>query len=311
LLICHEFGWAENIDWLIVVVAVPTLAILQLLSNASKGTGASTWAIICEFVVPPTVVILAILLTSSADPLLVAIAYAAGFGLAGLICMLIPLRKYFHARLAKGLRKRRQGRAQTFAMIELSTFLNAQASMLLLPLLLTSADVGVFNLAFRIVSAIGLIVSSVNTVLIPRLATAKEKGSIDDWAKISREARIVLILGAAAFSLFIYLLGPSILLLAGDEFGTAILPMLIMGTFYCLGVALGPGGAILTVSKREKTYRNIVISISIISIPLIALATIVWGLTGAAAATGAAYFIQKAVLLFAESRPVQNSERSR
>lgn len=283
---------------------LPMVVALQLASATCKAAGRTGEALLCEFVLPPALVLLvavlamAGLLPSSLFTLGSAHVAGALIGTAAMIAF--GLRPFRHWRRLRTPRWRDSTQARNFALIEIGWFLNAWLGVLLLPFLLSAPEAGVFNLAFRIVASIGVLLSAVQLQVMPRLVLAHKRRDRGDWEQAIRQSRITLAALAGAFLLALLLAGPLVMEWAGTGFSAGTRPLLIMGVCFALATALGPSGAILAVVGAERRIRNVIWGVTVLTMLGLPAAAILYGVDGAAAATGLGLLLQKLALLACE-----------
>ncbi|MBQ7416141.1 MAG: flippase [Oscillospiraceae bacterium] len=117
-----------------------------------------------------------------------------------------------------------------------------------------SVYVGYYGASTRIKSILVSIVTSLGTVLLPRASYYVQHGKMEEFRKISRKALNFVVLAATPLMLyFIFFARQGILLLSGEEYLGAVLPMqLIMPTLLFIGLTNILGIQILVPTGREK-----------------------------------------------------------
>ena len=113
---------------------------------------------------------------------------------------------------------------------------------------------GYYAAATRIKSILVSIVTSLGTVLLPRASYYVQQGKMEEFRKISRKALNFVVLAATPLTLyFIFFARQGILLLSGNEYLGAVVPMqLIMPTLLFIGLTNILGIQILVPTGREK-----------------------------------------------------------
>lgn len=102
----------------------------------------------------------------------------------------------------------------------------------------TDEDVGYYNAAVKIKIVLASIISSLGTVLLPRVSYYIEKGNVEEFGRIAKKSiNFVMVL---AFPLMIYFMifaRNVILLLSGKEYLNSVVPMqIIMPTILFIGL---------------------------------------------------------------------------
>lgn len=124
-----------------------------------------------------------------------------------------------------------------------------------------SVYVGYYGAAARIKSILVSIVTSLGTVLLPRASYYVQHGQMDEFRKISRKALNFVVVAATPLMLyFIFFARQGILLLSGEDYLGAVVPMqLIMPTLLFIGLTNILGIQILVPTGREKVVLYSVI----------------------------------------------------
>ena len=117
----------------------------------------------------------------------------------------------------------------------------------------TNVDVGYYSAGIKVKSVLSTLITSLGTVLLPRLSYYAEKGNKDEFFEIIAKAcNFVVLLGAGVTVYFWMYAKESILLLAGTDFYGAIAPMkYLMPTVLFIGLSNVTGIQVLTPTGRE------------------------------------------------------------
>lgn len=211
----------------------------------------------------------------------VAVAFMVGAGI--LWC-------YRPAHIAGGTLTREKSRqwfgaALPLAMLAGMQVVNKQVDILMLGILGSNAEVGVYRVAMQGGQLVIFATQALWPVLMPHFASLHAKG---DYRRLQRLATLgayaSTILVAAATAVFI-LFGPFILrIIFGAEYKPAYIPLCILAVGQLFSACMGLSGAILTMTGYEKqTFRGFIIALAcniVLNIVLIPH----WGMTGAAIA---------------------------
>ena len=286
----------------LLVCLVVTTTLLQLLSTKASAREAPRRAVSCEFAAMPLVVLIWFAASEPRDWSEGALAYLAGTTLAA-AAMAASTPRLSAVRAVTPLPDRPE-RARDFALAEIATFANAQAVMLVLPWVVSNAEVGSFNLALRIVSAIALPVSTVVLLLMPRLAVAHGNGDFEGWRRARREAGWLMITAGIVFIGFVLLAGEWLLSLAGNDYVAATGEVTIMGVLMGIAIMAGPAGAALSSVGRQDIYRRATVLVAVGSVIALLPVCIVFGTQGAAWLTGFAVLAQRLACLWMERQTI-------
>ncbi len=115
-------------------------------------------------------------------------------------------------------------------------------------------DVGYYNAGIKVKTVLVTCVTSLGTVLLPRLSYYVEKNEKEAFRKMVGKAfNFVLVAASAVTVYFMIFARESILLLAGEAFLPAVSPMIIlMPTVLAIGLSNITGMQILTPTGRER-----------------------------------------------------------
>lgn len=302
----HAFAIKPPISWPFLMALVPATVLLQLASAGCKAMQRLDEAFLFELVLPPGMVLaimaLAMLAGDASRIAMAEAAYLVSTLVAALACLAIGLRGYWHGRSLRPRLSDDKDRARDFALIEMSAFTMLWLPMLALPFLVPSAEVGIFNMALRLVAPIGLLSSTIYLLAVPALATARRQRNWQAWHDTLVRCRMMMAVVSALFLLAMVLVGPWVLDLAGEGFAAAYRPLFIMAGCYAAGTALGPSGTALSVIGAERLSRTV--NLAATGLALLAFAPVVrlMGTDGAALVTGGAFLGMKLSLLVLEIR---------
>lgn len=200
----------------------------------------------------------------------------------------IRLRKFisFHKTGPYELRKHVKSTLVFFALAASSSiYLNLDVIML--GFMKGDHEVGIYNAGVKVKTVLVTCVTSLGTVLLPRLSYYIQKDNKEEFQRIVVKAfKFVLIFGSAVMVYFMVYAREAILLLAGEAFLPAVIPMIIlMPTVLLIGLSNITGIQVLTPTGEEK---KVVYSVTVGALFDFALNLIVipkLGATGAAIST--------------------------
>lgn len=117
-----------------------------------------------------------------------------------------------------------------------------------------NAEVGYYTSAIKVKTLLVSLITSLGTVLLPRLSYYIEKGEQEAFHRMVVKAfNFVLLVGLSVTMYFIFMAKESILLLAGEQFAASILPMqILMPAVLFIGLSNITGIQILTPQGEEK-----------------------------------------------------------
>ena len=124
-----------------------------------------------------------------------------------------------------------------------------------------NAEVGYYTAAIKVKTLLVSLITSLGTVLLPRLSYYIEKGEKEEFHRMVVKAfNFVMLVGLSVTMYFIFMARESIFLLAGDQFAASILPMqILMPAVWLIGLSNITGIQILTpLGYESKVVYSIV-----------------------------------------------------
>lgn len=159
------------------------------------------------------------------------------------------------------LRRHLKPIAVFFAM-SCATTIYVNLDSVMLGFMTTDVDVGYYNAAIKIKSILVSIVTSLGTVLLPRVSFYVENGMMDEFKRITEKAlSFVFLLAAPLMVYFVFFAKEGIYFLSGEAYNGSIMPMqLIMPTLLFIGITNILGIQILVPIGKENIvlYSEIV-----------------------------------------------------
>ena len=195
---------------------------------------------------------------------------------------LITLKRFKNLNFKKHLKA-----VAIFFAMSCATTVYTHLDVVMLGFMKTDADVGYYNAAVKVKTILVSIVTSLGVVLLPRASYYVEKGLKEEFYRITKKAiHFVFIISVPLIVYFIIFAKEGILLLCGDEFGPAVLPMqIIMPTLLLIGLTNIMGIQILVPVGKEKIVLYSEIAGAIVDIVINALLIPSLGAAGAAIGT--------------------------
>lgn len=150
------------------------------------------------------------------------------------------------------------------------------------------ADVGLYSAAVRISQLVVLVISSINTISAPRYAQYFDEGNTQKYHETVRTSAKLLFFGSIPFIIGLAIGAPYILQILGkgQEFRASAVPLYILLSGQAINALAGSVGIILSMTGREKVFRNIIMASMLLNVILNTLLIPKWGMAGAALATG-------------------------
>ncbi|MCI8466472.1 MAG: flippase [Lachnospiraceae bacterium] len=141
-----------------------------------------------------------------------------------------------------------------FFFMSVATTVYTNLDTVMLGFMKTDVDVGYYSAAVKVKNILISMVTALGTVLLPRVSYYIEHNMEEEFIRISRKALNFVVITALPLTVyFIFFAEESVLLLSGDSFTGAILPMqLIMPTILFVGITNMLGMQILVPLDKEN-----------------------------------------------------------
>lgn len=137
---------------------------------------------------------------------------------------------------------------------EILRVFDAHYAVLLLGLLASIGDVGVFRVALAAAGFVGLPSTIINLVVMPYVANLHAAGDRVRLQKVASGAALAMTTITAAVTLVLFMVGePLLALVFGKSFAPAWLPLFLMGVAYTLNAFFGSAATMLNMCGHERT----------------------------------------------------------
>lgn len=175
----------------------------------------------------------------------------------------------------------------TFFLMSASISIYTNLDKVMLGFMKTNADVGYYDASVKIKSILVSVVTSLGTVLLPRMSFYIEKGENEAFKQtVTKAFRFVMVAAIGLMVFFIIFARESILLLSGKEYLPAVFPMqLLMVTLLLIGLSNITGIQILTPQGQEQKVLNSILAGAAVDFLLNMFLIQNYAATGAAFAT--------------------------
>lgn len=174
-----------------------------------------------------------------------------------------------------------------FFGMTVATTVYTNLDTVMLGLMKSDFDVGIYNAAIKIKTLLVMLVTSLGTVMLPRLSEYAEENRTGEFRHLISKAISFVLLFSVPVSLFCMIFADQIiLLLSGREFLPAAIPMIVlMPTLILIGLSNITGIQILVPTGREKQVMISVTAGALIDLAVNLLLIPEYGSTGAAIGT--------------------------
>lgn len=175
----------------------------------------------------------------------------------------IRLRKFISFKKCESYNIKRHMRPTlTFFLLAAASSIYLNLDVVMLGFLKGDLEVGYYNAGIKVKTVLTTCVTSLGTVLLPRLSYYVEKQEKEAFYRMVKKAfQFVFLVATPLVIYFMIYAKEAILFLAGEAFGAAVLPMIIlMPTVLFIGISNITGIQVLTPLGEE---RKVVISVSV------------------------------------------------
>lgn len=167
----------------------------------------------------------------------------------------------------------------------LMLFLLNWTDVLMLGVMKSEEEVGIYNLAYKLASLSMLVIISMNVVLAPKISQLFKSGKIEELhVTIKKSTRLILLL-TTPIVLFLIVFSEFILSLFGNNFTAGKTALIIISLGAMINVATGNVDQILNMTNHQDILKNITIFGFILNAILNFLLIPIYGINGSAMAS--------------------------
>jgi O-antigen/teichoic acid export membrane protein len=163
--------------------------------------------------------------------------------------------------------------------------INQRAAVVILGLMASSADVGVFNAAAKLMTIIIIISQIANSVTKPYLSEAFAVNNIEKVEMLALKSTVLVSVVAVVMGTAVFVFAEELLLLFGKDFqqGYLVVQVLVIGKLGALFA--GPVGTIMLMGNQQHLASRIEFGTAVLNIVLNVVLILYYGVLGAAIAT--------------------------
>lgn len=213
----------------------------------------------------------------------------------------INIHKYVDMEVSEKLQiKKHLKPVLVFFAMSCATTIYTHLDTVMLGFMKTDTDVGYYNAAVKIKTILVTVVTSLGTVLLPRVSYYIEKGMMEEFWKTARKAmNFVVMFSVPLFIFFILFAREGVYFLSGNAFEGAVIPMqIIMPTLLFIGMTNIMGIQMLVPMGKEKFVLYSEIAGAIVDLVLNMILIPRYAAAGAAIGTMAAEIVVWIVQLY-------------
>jgi O-antigen/teichoic acid export membrane protein len=172
-----------------------------------------------------------------------------------------------------------------FLLASTTFYLMNWTDKIMLGFMASRAELGVYEITFKIAQVIGLTLYAVNTIAAPKFSEFYSEGNVEQLRRFIQQVTALVILASIPLMLGIFLFPGFLLSLFGEAFlqGKTCLYILALAAF--VTVATGSVIIILNMTGKQVTSQFILLFVGLVNITLNYFFIPIWGINGTALAT--------------------------
>jgi O-antigen/teichoic acid export membrane protein len=164
-------------------------------------------------------------------------------------------------------------------------FIMAWTDKLMLGGLMTSADVGVYDVAFKLSMFVNIALTSISSITSPKFAEMYSIGDMTRLKKVVHQATKITFWSTLPLFIGFLLLSPFLLSIFGEEFKTGFYVLCFLSLARLISALTGPAGNLLQMTGKQVVFMNVLFVGAFINIILNFLLIPIYGIEGAALAS--------------------------
>ena len=148
------------------------------------------------------------------------------------------------------------------------------SSTVILGIWSTSADVGIYGVANRVVVLLNFLILAVNSIASPKFSAMHQQGDMRSLRALAKNSTKLLVIVASPAFVILFLVPDKVMGIFGHEFVSGGTVILILAAGQLVNIVTGPAGNVLMMCGHERLVRNtlaasafICVSISLLLIP--------------------------------------------
>jgi O-antigen/teichoic acid export membrane protein len=279
--------------FLLALPLLPLQGLNNLRASALRGLHRFTAAQTPENLIQPLafltlfsmVILVSNAVTADIAMLVRIIAVVTGFAF-GLAVLLKVKPKQLVASAADYDKSSWQSSSYSFLLLGAMLTINTQVDTLLVGVLLSNADVGVYRVVATGATLVAFIYASVNPVIGPLVAELHAKEEKARLARMITKASWLVFLSSLPISIFFVFFGRELLqFVYGEGYATGATALAILAVGQLAITMLGAGAVVLNMTGNEKYNARLCVVATGVNVLLNFLFIPYWGVNGAALAT--------------------------
>jgi len=191
----------------------------------------------------------------------------------------------------------------SLSMVAGLQLVNAQVDVVVLGLLATPAEVGVYRVAAVLALQVSFVLTMVNSVVAPRFAELHRAGDLAGLQRANRQGARLAVAAGALIALGYALFGRQLIeLTVGPGYLQAFLPLLVLTAAHLVTLYAGTTNVLLSMIGRERDVLRAGVAALVVNLGLSVALVPRLGMLGAALATAASLLAWRGTLSWMRDR---------
>ena len=189
--------------------------------------------------------------------------------------------------------------------MSLSQLIVTLSATVILGIWSSSADVGIYGAASRVVLLLSFLVLAINSIASPKFAALYQKGDMHSLVSLANNSTKLLILASSPVFAILFLMPEKVMGIFGPEFASGATVILILAAGQVVNIMTGTAGNVLMMCGYERLVRNTLGISVVVCIGLSFLLIPSMGVVGAAIANAVTVTIENLILVTLVRRKIR------
>lgn len=180
--------------------------------------------------------------------------------------------------------------------VTLSQLVITLSSTVILGIWATSADVGIFGAASRVVVLLNFLVLAVTSIASPKFAALHQQGDMQALGALVKSSTKLLILTASPAFVILFFMPDQLMGVFGHEFASGAAVIMVLAAGQLVNIVTGPAGNVLMMCGHEHLVRNTLLVSAVVCVSISLLLIPQMGVIGAAIALSITVSIENLIM---------------
>lgn len=174
----------------------------------------------------------------------------------------------------------------------------------------TSADVGIYGAASRVVMLLNFLLLAVTSIASPKFSALHQQGDMRALGRLAKNSTLLLIFAASPVLSLFFLMPDKVMGIFGHEFASGATVIMILAAGQLVNIITGPAGNVLMMCGYERTVRNTVVTSAVFCVAVSLLLVPQMGVVGAAIASSLTVAVENLLMAALAWRKVFSQARA-